>query len=92
MSAPQSGAASSSSKPNQTATEPPKETQKQGAVLEEDDEFEDFPVEGMQAANSTNAVVIFSVTDKSFTARLAPGRRRSARRQHTSLGGELGRR
>ena len=47
MSAPQSGTTNLSSKPDSKATEAPKDPQKQAAVLEEDDEFEDFPVEGM---------------------------------------------
>ena len=47
MSAPQSGTTNSSSKPDSKATEAPKDPQKQAAVLEEDDEFEDFPVEGI---------------------------------------------
>jgi hypothetical protein len=32
-------------------TETPKEQQKPAAALEEDDEFEDFPVEGLQASS-----------------------------------------
>ena len=47
MSAPQSGTNNSSSKPDSKVTEAPQDPQKQAAVLEEDDEFEDFPVEGM---------------------------------------------
>lgn len=46
MSAPASGATSSSkAEPSSSET---KEVQKPTAALEEDDEFEDFPVEGME--------------------------------------------
>jgi hypothetical protein len=67
--------------------------QKQAAQLEEDDEFEDFPVEGA----STPALALFSNMD--MTLIIAPNRLACRggtwriwrwSRNHASVGGELG--
>ena len=49
MSAAPQDSTAASGKVDQTPTEAPKDTQKPTAALEEDDEFEDFPVEGMRS-------------------------------------------
>lgn len=46
--APGSGTASTTKASNADAAATPPKEQKPAAALEEDDEFEDFPVEGMQ--------------------------------------------
>ena len=71
-----------------------KDQQKPAAALEEDDEFEDFPVEG----KPTTPFFLFSPLPLSVSAltslrefRLAARRRRGARRtEYASVGGKLG--
>jgi hypothetical protein len=64
--------------------------QKQAAQLEEDDEFEDFPVEGVltlpSSQSDTQLIVAINRLARRGGARFI--RRRS--RNHTSVGGELG--
>lgn len=70
------------------AGEPQKEQQtQQPALLEEDDEFEDFPVEGMPACRSEKIHTLITMCH-----RLDRGREQSTGRQCTPVGGELGRR
>jgi len=96
--APQTAKATTADK----STEPTKET-KPAAALEEDDEFEDFPVESMLLStplslSSTCGLEAHGRRERyeyEFNAnknagRLDTRRDRGAWRQHTSVGGELG--
>lgn len=70
--------------------QPDQQQQKPAVALEEDDEFEDFPVEGER--KSVHATSKTMWTDVFYRDRLAPGRLGRSQWQHTSVGGELGRR
>jgi hypothetical protein len=71
-------------------TSQPLQPQKPGAQLEEDDEFEDFPVEGMCALETRQLCEISKLTHEN---RLDQGRgSRLPDRRDTLVGGELGRR
>lgn len=71
-------------------------------ALEEDDEFEDFPVDGRRSdfvwagcagvAHRMVAAAIAQEADRVGTRRLATRGRRGAGREQPPLGGELGRR
>lgn len=69
----------------------PLQAQKPAAQLEEDDEFEDFPVEGMRLHKHFGAERVYA--DEGRTARLGKGRGSwGTSEQHAFMGGELGRR
>lgn len=86
----------SNSTPAQAKADPSDQPQQQQKpqVLEEDDEFEDFPVEGTYRQLSPARRE--TRTDQTMAYRLAPGRSRAAgrldgqRRERASVGGELG--
>jgi hypothetical protein len=61
-------------------------------TLEEDDEFEDFPVEGELQPRIIRGhfVQMRAMLTYRALSRLDTGGSRSTRRQHTSVGGELG--
>ena len=92
MSAPQDSTAATG-KVDQKPTETPKEVPKATAALEEDDEFEDFPVEGelhSDAILGLNAGIL-QANESPWVFRLATRRRRNPWRKYTFVGGELGR-
>lgn len=59
-------------------------------ILEEDDEFEDFPVEGELSESSDRSLASVAALTYRSLSRLDARRSRSTRRQRTPLGGELG--
>ena len=85
--------------PDTKAAEPAKDVQKPGATLEEDDEFEDFPVEGacLTRSLSLSHLIRGSRSSRGFmpllmtASRLDPRGSRGAGGQHPPVGGELGR-
>ena len=81
-----SGAAQGSSstakmiEPEQQSSETAPDTSKPAAALEEDDEFEDFPVEGTVYLSLSRLIIylVFIAQDKLINNRLAARRRRGA--------------
>ena len=73
-------------------TDGPKSLQPQqpAAQLEEDDEFEDFPVEGISSPNEEISVVLYDGRRLIRDFRLGKGRRNWCATDHTPVGGELG--
>lgn len=96
--APASGAAPAVKAVTTDKNAEPTKDAKPAAALEEDDEFEDFPVESMSPSCSAcwghklvaGGNMIWDAVADDVDGRLDTRRYRSTRRQHTSMGRELG--